>query len=117
MAEPLVVIATGSLTRSGVRRLTSAHLSAHDAAQRHPARLIDLCGEIGFPASWTFGSRRERLLPVNFHADPFSLLIGALMAGTLTSPSGRTKAPKTQIRTVSAYRTSRRRQESRSTAW
>jgi len=49
------------------------------------ARLIDLCGEIGFPASWTFGPGRERLLPANFHAEPFSQLIGALMAGALTS--------------------------------
>ena len=47
------------------------------------ARLIDLCGEVGFSHVWPIDSNRR--LPEDFHAEPFSQLIGALMAGALSS--------------------------------
>jgi pimeloyl-ACP methyl ester carboxylesterase len=48
-------------------------------------RLTDLCGEIAFPASWKSAPGGGRLLPGSFRAAPFARLIGALMAGALST--------------------------------
>ena len=49
------------------------------------ARLIDLCGEIGFPRIWTYAPGSGRVLPADFRAEPFSQLIGALLTGALST--------------------------------
>ena len=57
-----------------------------EVRQRHDlARLIDLCGELAFPRSWTFAPDNRRRLPDDFLAEPFSQLVGALMAGALST--------------------------------
>jgi hypothetical protein len=47
--------------------------------------LIELCGEVGFPQRWPVLPNVPRLVPVHFRAEPFSQLIGTLMAGVLSS--------------------------------